>query len=152
MWPDWTLTLGAGAGGDYPAEAYLLGTEDGPQARRRFILRIDPAAQNSARNSQPPSGPTSDLTIAHERARTLLGQGNIITARRLLTDLAERGLASAAYELALTYDQEVLAKAGLKDIEGNMDIAQAWYAHAAQQGHAGAAQRLRTFARRGTGA
>ena len=139
------LTLGKSASGDYPTEAYLLGAEDGPQARRRLILRVAPSQDGRAQEPR-------DLDALHERARMLLGQGNVPTARRLLTDLAERGIADAAYELALTYDQEVLAKAGLGNIEGNMEIAQAWYAHAAREGHAGAAQRLRTFTKQRAGA
>jgi hypothetical protein len=141
------LTLGTSASGDYPTEAYLLGADDGPQARRRLILRVDPAPSAQERETT-----LNDLRTVHESARNLLGQGNVVSARRILTDLAERGLADAAYELALTYDQEVLAKAGLDNIAGDMEVAQAWYAQAAQDGHTEAAQRLRTFAKRRAGA
>ena len=157
-----TLTLGKDASGDYPTEAYLLGTEDGPQARRRLILRVDPSPQMFTANGgltwpvTPSQGERTEepheLEALHERARLLVGRGNIPTARRILTDLAERGSTDAAYELALTYDQEVLDKAGLGNVEGDMEIAQAWYAHAAQEGHAGAAQRLRTFSKPRAGA
>lgn len=157
-----TLTLGKTASGDFPTEAYLLGTENGPQARRRLILRVDPRAQTfTADNGRDsPVAPSQEsrtqepreLEGLHARARVLVGRGKVLPARRLLTDLAERGDADAAYELALTYDQEVLDKAGLGNIDGDMDTAQAWYAHAAQEGHAGAAQRLRTFARQRAGA
>jgi hypothetical protein len=146
------LVVGGTASGDYPAEVYLLGTADGLQARRRFILRVDPQQSSTGQGSETASDAARERESLGERARFLLSQGNIPTARRLLTGLAERGDADAAYELALTYDQEVLAKAGFRDIEGDMETAQAWYAHAAEEGHAGAAQRLRTFAKRRAGA
>ena len=87
----------------------------------------------------------------HERAKHLLAEGDIVTARRILIDLAEHGQADAAYKLGLTYDDEVLARAGLGDIEGDMDTAQGWYARAAEAGHTGAAQRLEIMAKRRAG-
>ncbi|MHA1517965.1 MAG: hypothetical protein ACTSYK_05105 [Alphaproteobacteria bacterium] len=44
------------------------------------------------------------LNRRNQRARFLFGQGKVLPARRLLTDLAARGDIDAAYELALTYD------------------------------------------------
>jgi TPR repeat protein len=76
----------------------------------------------------------------------------MVTVRRLLTDRAENGQADAAYELALTYDVEVLARAGIETIEGDMLTARAWYMRAAQAGHAGATRRLEMIARRPAGA
>jgi TPR repeat protein len=66
--------------------------------------------------------------------------------------LAERGNANAAYELALTYDMEVLAKAGIGGVDGDADKARAWYEYAAREGHAGAADRLKMLARPRDGA
>jgi len=166
-----TLTLGQSSRGDYPAEAYLLGAEDGPQARRRMVLRVDQTPQIYAAGlglgwsmsfPKAPEQPgktteaaaASETPLAETDARTphLPGAGGIAASRRLLTDLAERGQANAAYELALTYDAEVLAKAGLDSIDGDMEIAREWYTQAAQAGHARAAQRLGTLARRRAGA
>lgn len=144
-----SLKTGGTASGDYPAEIYLLGTTDGPQARHRLILRVDPQTSTGAATASNASYGQKPL---REYVRLLLSKGNIPTARRLLTGLAEQGDVDAAYELALTYDQEVLAKAGFRDIEGDSEIAQTWYAHAAQEGHTGAAQRLRTFTKRRAGA
>ena len=151
------LTFGAGTTGDYPAEVYFLGAEDGPQARQQLIVRVDASPElysahdafgwRSAAGQTPvPQEPVpANLEVMHEQARHLLGQGNVPEARQLLTDLAERGVADAAYELALTYDQELLAKAGLQAIEGDTQIARAWYAYAARAGHTGASERLRAL-------
>jgi hypothetical protein len=165
-----TLTLGQSASGDYPTEAYLLGAQDGPQARRRLVLRVDQAPEIYAAGlglgwsmSFPKASPEPDRATqiptaseasldAEAQERPRLGTGDIARSRGLLTGLAERGQANAAYELALTYDPEVLAKAGLDSVAGDLEIARGWYARAAQGGHAGAVQRLETLARRHAGA
>jgi hypothetical protein len=153
--PGLTLTLGANASGDYPLEAYLLDAESGPQARRNLVLRIDNTPQIYAAGlglgwpmaspaaSQPPADASpGDGDGKRDRAQSLLDKGDVAEARALLTDLAERGDANAAYELALTYDSEVLAKAGLNGVDGDDAKAHAWYQYAANEGVAGAAQRL----------
>jgi TPR repeat protein len=164
---DLTLTLGDGAGGDYPLDVYLLDTSNGPQARRRLVLRVDPAPQAPqayaagfgltwpAPQTPPPATETgtapalpADADVLHERAQVLLGEGKLAAARRLLTSLAEEGHAEAAYELALTYDREVLDHAGIHGVDADPAIATAWYEYAAREGHAGAAQRLKVLARR----
>jgi hypothetical protein len=162
-----TLTLGEDARGDYPVDVYLLEASNGPQARRRLILRVDGAPQvfsgglslgwsmpmpDVSQKAIPAasSDPISKLDAGalRKRAQAFFASGDIATARRLLTDLAVRGDADAAYELALTYDREVLAKAGIVDVDADAGKAQAWYKYAAQAGHAGAAQRLQMLAAR----
>ncbi|MEZ5827720.1 MAG: hypothetical protein R3D01_04740 [Hyphomicrobiales bacterium] len=158
--PGLTLTLGANASGDYPLEAYLLDAESGPQARRNLVLRIDNTPQiyaaglglgwpmaSPAASEPPVDASPGNADVTREHAQSLLDQGDVAEARALLTDLAERGDANAAYELALTYDSEVLAKAGLDDVDGDDAKAHAWYQYAANEGHAGAAQRLQTLAK-----
>ena len=168
-----TLTFGDGARGDYPAEIYLLDSRHGPQARRRLILRVDPSPQvydaglalgwPTAFPTMPQTPePTEAVAEAapapleaappQASAPQILAGGEIVTVRRLLTERAESGQADAAYELALTYDDEVLARAGIETIEGDMVTARAWYMRAAQAGHAGAARRLEMIARRPAGA
>jgi len=168
-----TLTFGDGARGDYPTEIYLLDSRHGPQARRRLILRVDPRSQVYAAGlalgwptvfSPVPQTPEPDEAVAETAplpldaappqasAPPILAGGEIVTIRRLLTARAESGQADAAYELALTYDDEVLARAGIETIEGDMVMARAWYMRSAQAGHAGAARRLEMIARRPAGA
>ncbi len=163
------LTLGDNANGDYPTEVYLLGSEQGLQARRHLILRVDTSPQIYAAGlalgwptafmdtdaaPEPvhtpvhaPAAP-AETTALYDRAQHLLADGEIAGARRLLEELAEGGEADAAYELALTYDDEVLVKAGLRDIDGDAAIAETWYTRAATKGHAAAARRLNTLVRR----
>ena len=164
---DLALTLGKRASGDYPLEVYQLDTGNGPQARHRLILRVDQAPQVYAAGLNPvwplavrqtPQAPEAaaepaamsviEASVLRERAQRLLGEGNIAAARLLLTRAAEQGHGNAAYELALTYDREVLAKAGIHGIDSDAGVARAWYEYAAQEGHAGAGQRLQTLARR----
>ncbi|HUU65999.1 MAG TPA: hypothetical protein VMW57_01795 [Methyloceanibacter sp.] len=161
---DLALTVGSGAEGDYPLDVYLLDSSNGPQARRRLVLRVDPAPQaaltgdgqswpNAAAEippgeTWPAPSPAIDAGALHARAQTLLGEGDFATARQLLTGLAEDGHADAAYELALTYDREVLDHAGIHGVDSDTAIATAWYEFAAREGHAGAAQRLKVLARR----
>jgi hypothetical protein len=168
--PSLTLTVDPGTNGDYPFEVYLLGAKNGLQARHRLVLRIDQALAKvyaaglglgwstafaqapNASEAEPDVSGSSTKTAARERVQRLLGEGDIAAARHLLTGLAERGEADAAYELALTYDDEVLAKAGVEGIEGNLDTARAWYEQAAREGHTGAVQRLQMLARPRDGA
>lgn len=166
--PDLTLTVGDSANGDYPLEIYRLDTGDGLQARRRLVLRVDQTPQFYAAGlslgwpvALPEVRQEPDATVApvvvsaapiepgvlRERAQRLLGEGDMPTARLVLAQLAERGQADAAYELALTYDLEVLAKAGVHGVDGDPAIARAWYERAAREGHAGATQRLQTLAK-----
>jgi hypothetical protein len=165
-----TLTLSDNAGGDYPTELYLLGSEQGLEARREMLLRVDPSPQVYAAGlelgwptvfsampaiGQPEPAAAPDAASAaaevHDRVQHLLTAGEIAGARHLLQELAERGEANAAYELALTYDDEVLVKAGLGEIGGDSETAEAWYARAATHGHAAAARRLDVLVRRRAG-
>lgn len=145
---DLTLTLGNGAAGDYPLDVYLLDASSGPQARHRLVLRVDQTPQEPVSETRPAPASRIDAGALHERAKILLGKGDFAAARRLLTRLAENGHADAAYELALTYDREVLDQAGIHGIDSDNAIASAWYEYAAKEGHAGAVQRLKALARR----
>jgi len=169
--PSLTLTLGDGASGDYPVDVYLLEASDGLQARRRLILRVDETPQvfdgglslgwsrpmpDVSQKTSPAATSAGisklDADAVRDRAQTLFARGDVTAARHLLSDLAARGEADAAYELALTYDPEVLAKAGIQNIDADADKARAWYKYAAQAGHAGAAKRLQMLARPRVGA
>ena len=156
--PGLTLTAGESASGDYPLEVYLLDAANGPQARHRLVLRITQAplqvyaaglglgwptalAPQSAESDAAPAAAAKPDAL-RERAQRLLGEGDVAAARFLLTQLAERGEADAAYELALTYDPEVLDRAGVRDVGSDAATARAWYEYAARAGHVGALQRL----------
>jgi hypothetical protein len=155
--PGLTLTLGAAPSGDYPVEVYILETGDGPQARRSFLLRVAPseratlalpaaspalASPSIAAVNEPavPSG------LLRDRAMQLLGEGDIAAARMLLLHLAERGDGEAAYDLARTFDREMLAELGAKGVDGDAARARGWYERASQDGNKKAAERLKILA------
>jgi len=81
-----------------------------------------------------------------ERAKRLLDEGDIAAARLLLQHLAERGQSDAAYELARTFDQDVLSALGARGMDADPVRAQGWYEQASQKGNAKAAERLKILA------
>jgi hypothetical protein len=157
--PDLTMTLGQAAAGDYPVEVYILESGDGPQARRSFVLRVVPPERAAAQVSNPNLTPAAagapaiedttvppEAAVLRDRAMRLLGEGDIAAARMLLLHLAERGDGEAAYDLARTFDREMLAALGAKGVDGDPDRARGWYERASQGGYAKAAERLKILA------
>jgi hypothetical protein len=156
--PSLTLTLGKAAAGDYPVEVYILETGDGPQARRSFVLRVAPSehAAVAAPGATPAPAPTFSVApggeptvpsgMLRDRAMQLLGEGDIAAARMLLLHLAERGDGEAAYDLARTFDREMLAELGAKGVDGDAASARGWYERASQDGNEKAAERLKILA------
>jgi hypothetical protein len=162
-----TLTMGAAVAGDYPVEVYVLQSGDGPQARRSLVLRVEaptqsftyatfapdmgwasalldvvPAAQAA---EQQPTIP-AEAKVLHDRAQRLLQEGDIASARLLLLHLAERGEGDAAYDLARTFDRDMLAELGAKGIGGDAARARDWYQRAAKDGNVKATERLKILA------
>jgi hypothetical protein len=157
--PSLTLTLGQAAAGDYPVEVYILESGDGPQARRSFVLRVAPSDHvtlpaPAAIPAAAPAGPviaaaaepTVPSGLLRDRAMQLLGEGDIAAARMLLLHLAERGDSEAAYDLARTFDREMLAELGAKGVDGDAESARGWYERASQDGNEKAAERLKILA------
>jgi hypothetical protein len=160
---DLKLVLGGTPVGDYPLEVYMLDSGDGPQARRNFVLRVAPPANDyaartgktwtsalldvvpSAHAAEPPTAP-ADPTVLRDRAAQLLGIGDIAGARLLLLHLAERGDGEAAYQLARTFDREMLAELGARGLDGDLAQARGWYERASRDGNAKAAERLKILA------
>jgi hypothetical protein len=153
--PGLTLTLGQAASGDYPVEVYILETGDGPQARRSFLLRVAPSERAAV--AAPAATPASPVIAAaaeptvpsgmlRDRAMQLLGEGDIAAARMLLLHLAERGDGEAAYDLARTFDREMLAELGARGVDGDAASARGWYERASQDGNQKAAERLKILA------
>jgi hypothetical protein len=161
--PGLTLTVGRAAAGDHPVEVYILESGDGPQARRSFVLRIAPTARTFAPAGTPnlisaaapaaaatpaveePTVP-AETAVLRDRATRLLGEGDIAAARLLLLHLAERGDGEAAYDLARTFDREMLAELGAKGMDGDAARARGWYERASEDGNVKAAERLKVLA------
>jgi hypothetical protein len=148
---DLTLSVGAAAPGDYPIEVYLLDTGSAPQGRRSLVLRVEPTPPDYAavgpnlswasalldvmpgpRAIEKPVAPAESAVLL-ERARRLLQEGDIAAARLLLLHLAERGEGEAAYELARTFDREILASLGARGMDGDTARALGWYEQASQK-------------------
>jgi hypothetical protein len=162
--PALTLALGKTEAGDYPIEVYVLASGDGPQARRTFVLRVEPpvkayaagAGKNwasglldvvpSAHAAEPAAAAPANAAVLHDRAQELLEIGDIAAARLLLLHLAERGDGEAAYQLARTFDRDMLAKLGARGLDGDPAQARGWYQRASQDGNAQAAERLKILA------
>ena len=156
------------ADGDYPIDVYSLGGGDIPQARQRLVLRVEANAGAFAAASLATHWPAALLDLALislsadanamtiemavepspllARARALLGEGDIASARLLLLHLAEQGEGEAAYELARTFDRQVLAELGARGMDGDPTRAEGWYEQASESGNAEAKQRLKILA------
>jgi hypothetical protein len=161
---DLSLAVGEAASGDYPIDIYLLGAGNAPQSRRTIILRVEPerprvysagfslswanalldASAKAPATAEPIAPAQSSVLLA--RAKALLAEGDIAGARLLLFHLAERGEGDAAYELALTFDADMLAKLGASGVESDPAIARGWYEQASLHGNAEAAERLKILA------
>jgi hypothetical protein len=161
---DLSLTIGEVASGDYPVDIYLLDAGNAPQTRRSLILRVEPARPRvyaaglslswaSALLDAAAKAPATaehiapaESSVLLERAKALLSEGDIAGARLLLFHLAALGEGDAAYELARTFDAEMLAKFGASGIESDPAAARGWYEQASQSGNAEAAERLKILA------
>ena len=81
-----------------------------------------------------------------KRSDDLVAQGDIASARLMLTRAAEAGDARAALALGATYDANVLRKLGVIGMAGDAVRARAWYEKAAEYGSGEATRRLEQFA------
>jgi TPR repeat protein len=98
----------------------------------------------SAHAAEAPAA--ADSAVLHSRAEELLGIGDIAGARLLLRHLAERGNGEAAYDLARTFDRDMLAELGARGLDGDPAQARGWYQRASQDGNAKATERLKVLA------
>jgi hypothetical protein len=160
---DLRLAIGEVAEGDYPIEIYVLQSGDQPQARRSLMLRVEAPSRihqaaasgkdwalalldvvPAARAAEAPA--PVETEAVRQRAQRLLAEGDIAGARLLLLYLAERDEGEAAYELARTYDREMLDALGAKGLAGDLANARGWYERAAKRGNAKAKERLQILA------
>ncbi|HEY8275903.1 MAG TPA: hypothetical protein VIG52_02790 [Methyloceanibacter sp.] len=145
----------APASGDYPLEVYLLGDEAAPQARRNFIIHVEANRSDREQTTMNWSSGLLDLAVMSmppenisllTRAENLLDQGDIASARLLLRHLADRGMNRAAFELARTFDADVLASLNVRGVSGDTKEAKLWYERAAGIGNVAATERLKILA------
>lgn len=156
-----TVTVGGTASGDYPVEVYALGASSAPQARQRFMFRVEAFAGPTAALATGASGalfnmalgaapeqpaPTAETSPLMARAMRLLSEGDIAGARLLFMHLAEQGESDAAYELARTFDAEALTELGARGVGADRTRAVGWYERASETGSTKAAERLKLLA------
>jgi hypothetical protein len=105
---------------------------------------------------EPPVAPPSLRTLDREelamllkRSEALIAQGDIASARLMLTRAAEAGDARAALALGATYDGDVLRKLGVLGVAADAAEARAWYGKAAAYGLGEATRRLEQIAQSG---
>ena len=161
---DLSLSVETAAEGDYPVEIYSLHSGNAPQGRQIFLLRVGSPSGASAAAGLNISWPAVLIDMAmmslaaeghsvHDglsplltRAERLLSEGDVAGARLILEYLAENGEADAAYELARTFDPNVLKKLGVRGIDADRDNARGWYQRASRTGNEKAAERLNILA------
>jgi hypothetical protein len=77
-----------------------------------------------------------------ERAREMIGDGNMLRAREILGDALLADNPHGAFALAETYDPNILAATGARDVRAEVERARTLYAKALAGGVAAAENRL----------
>jgi hypothetical protein len=87
-----------------------------------------------------------EIATLYERSQALIEQGDIASARLMLTRAAEAGDARSALALGTTYDPDVLNKLGVLGVAADPAQAHAWYSKAVELGAPEATLRLERLA------
>ena len=87
-----------------------------------------------------------EIAVLYDRSQALIEQGDIASARLMLTRAAEAGDARSALALGTTYDPDMLRKLGVLGLAPDPAQAQAWYNKAVELGSPDAALRLERLA------
>jgi len=117
----------------------------GPEPQTAAVRSAVPAS--TATVSTESSRPTRRLdpetiSLLVREAEKHISTGDVVTARTIFQRAAEAGDATAALELAATYDPTVLAKLGVMGMGADVEKARVWYRMAESFGSAEAKQRL----------
>jgi hypothetical protein len=97
-----------------------------------------------------PATPSKNDRLQMERARKLLQDNDVASARLVLKRLAKANIAEAAFELAQTYDPDILQTIQTSGHTVDLKKAQRWYMRAAQLGHPKATKRASELQRQKT--
>jgi len=124
-----------------------------PQATAPAAPRAAAPAAAPATPPQTPPVPRPHLTMDAEQIKLLLEQGkqfvavgDLVTARTVLQRVADADVPAGALALAETYDPAVLARQGVRGLQGDLDQARRWYARARELGSDEAGRRLAQLA------
>jgi hypothetical protein len=137
-----------------PVPAWPSATQGGaPPTATPSLASLPPAAApQSAPPPEPPAPPPQPAMNAQEidlllnQGKQFIAVGDVATARTVLQRAADAGVATAALALAETFDPAVLARQGVRGLNGDAAQARRWYARAQELGSAEAARRLATMA------
>ena len=123
------------------------GTQDNaPMARTtRPIAAAQTTVEEARREARPHAEDSAETAKLVARARVLLGQGDVGSARIVLERAAEGGGAQANFALAETYDPLILAKWGTFATRGDTAKARELYTRAEAGGNEEAKRRLDTL-------
>jgi TPR repeat protein len=114
-----------------------------PQAPAAVAPSQKTSPQSSAARQSPGRAiDKEELANLLERGRYLLSVGDISSARLLLERAAEAQEASAAFDLAGTYDPAVLGRSRALGIAPDLAMARLWYEKALKLGYSEAERRL----------
>ena len=125
-----------------------------PWSRARYgngasAAPVVPAAPPTATAAPEPRRSISlsqdEIAFLLKRGQALLAAGDIASARLILTRIADTGSADAAFTLAGTFDASVLASLHIVGVQGDLEMARAWYSRAAELGSLQANKRLQAL-------
>jgi hypothetical protein len=150
------LTSGPEVAGRFTLEFNLIGPGNRVLAIDQVAVELRPAANtaNTARKEAPQPAATAatqkqTVAISKEEEAKLLARGTqqiaegaISEARLIFKWLAERGSGAAAFALAKTYDEAVVANSPTSGLTADMREARRWYERAAELENPEAQKRL----------
>ena len=120
-----------------------------PQARTTPAPQAPLAPPPQAAPSPSPTIEAQEIELLLKQGKQFVAVGDLATARTVLQRAADAGVAAGAFALAETYDPAVLAKLGVRGLQGDVDEARRWYARAQELGSDEAARRLALIAEAG---
>lgn len=100
------------------------------------------AIQQPAARPDPEKRKQEEADALLERAREMIGDGNMLRAREILGDALLADNPRGAFALAETYDPNILAATGARDVRAEVERARTLYAKALAGGVAAAENRL----------
>jgi hypothetical protein len=127
-----------------------------PQPQSQIQVQPQPQAQQPVNEPPRPQPQTQQRKPSPEDVKgwislgqKFLGQGDVITARRLLERAAQARDADATLLLGATYDPEGQANLGMIGVPPDFEKAKSWYTRAAELGSLEASRRLAAIIRMG---
>jgi hypothetical protein len=104
------------------------------------------AAQPPPPPRQQPAMDAQEITLLLDQGKQFISVGDLATARTVLQRVADANVAAGALALAETYDPAMLAKLGVRGLQGDAEQARRWYERARELGSDEAAHRLELMA------